>query len=360
MADLIQIQQTPEIYIPKKNVVLDATVLSALMTCGRFADFNFNYRFQPLSGKSNALECGSIVHKALEIYYKCLINGMKRDDAVAFGLGAAELYIKGCRYCTGFVPHSCECVTPASPGSEVLVPVANCPNCAGQGFIKKPKCNHPVDEYPGVKNTPQEADKEKTWQTGWQWVLTTIEQYFEFWRNDFWVPLEIEVVKSKILYEDDEIRILWKAKLDATFDTLQAIYPVDHKTMKQNREGIKLNNQFMGQCHIMETRNMVINKIGFQKTLEPKDKFIREMMSYGSDQLLEWQQEILPYWAKMMLMWVEIGYFPPDFSNCENKFGRCKYYDVCVAERDRREQILRENFMIGPEWNPSNLLDGEV
>jgi hypothetical protein len=62
----------------------------------------------------------------------------------------------------------------------------------------------------------------------------------------------------------------------------------------------------------------------------------------------------------MMLMWQEMGYWPADFSNCESKFGRCKYYDVCVAERSDRERLLRENFMIGPEWNPSNMEDGDA
>jgi hypothetical protein len=355
---LIEIQRGPEILIPKKNVVLDATLLTALMTCGRFADLNFNRRFQPLKGKSNSLECGSIVHKGLEIYYKSIINGMKKVDAVSYGMAAAELYIQGCRYCTDFMPHSCECVKPVAAGSEVLVPIANCPNCAGKGFIEKPKCGHPINEFPGVKNTPQEA--QKSYEVGWQWVLQSLEQYFEFYRNDFWVPLEVEVVKSKILYEDDEIRILWKAKLDWVADTNQAIYPIDHKTMKRDYNTIKLNNQFIGQCHIMETRNMIINKIGFQKTLEPKEKFEREMKSYPSDILLEWQQETLPYWAKMMLMWTELGFFPANHTNCDNKFGRCKYYDVCEAERDRREEILQRDFMIGPEWNPSNLEDGEV
>jgi hypothetical protein len=56
------------------------------------------------------------------------------------------------------------------------------------------------------------------------------------YRNDYWVPLEVEVVKARILYEDEEIRILWKAKLDVIFDTNQGIYPCDHKTSKQRRD----------------------------------------------------------------------------------------------------------------------------
>lgn len=339
----------PTIWLPKKNIVIDATTLSALMTCARFTDLNFNRRFQPLTGKSNSLECGSIIHKGLEVYYKAVIGGVKKSEAAAFGFAAAQLYIAGCKHCTDFQPLHDFNVTLGNLDEQHVCT----PKC-----ILKPPCGHPVNEYPGVRNTPQEA--EKSWQIGWQWVLTTYEQYLEFWRNDFWVPLEAEVVKSRILYEDDEIRVLWKAKLDWIVDTNVAILPADHKTMKANRDSITLNNQFMGQCHVMETRQMIVNKIGFQKTLPANEKFIREMMNFSSDRLIEWSSEILPYWCKMMLMWQETGLWPADFSNCESKYGRCKYYDVCSADRNMRESILQKDFMIGPEWNPSNMEDGDA
>jgi hypothetical protein len=319
-----------EILIPKKNVIMDATLLTALMNCGRFYDLNFNYRFQPMTGKSNSLECGSIVHKYEEVYYKSIIMGMKKDDAHGYGMAAAQLYITGCQYCTDFVPNS---------------------------EATRPECGHPPNEYPGVINTQQVAVK--PYEVGWEWVLKTCEQYHEFYRQDHWVPLEIEVVKSKVLYEDDEIRVLWKAKLDAVFDTNQSILPVDHKTMKQNRSTLNLNNQFIGQCLVQGTRQMVENKIGFQKTLEPKDKFIRSMVSFSADRLLEWQGEILPYYAKLLIMYKEMGHFPPNYSNCSGKFGICKYAEVCQADRGMREEVLQKFFHIGPEWNPANLEDND-
>src|SRR3990172_13064945 len=108
---------------PKKNIVLDATMLSTLMSCPRLLDLRFNHSFQPINGKSNSLEVGSIVHKVLEVYYRHIIQGFKRDLALAAGLTAGELYIKGCSHC-----------------SRVT-----------EG---KPLCGHQINEYEGVKNTP--------------------------------------------------------------------------------------------------------------------------------------------------------------------------------------------------------------
>lgn len=308
----------------KKNIILDATILSTLMSCPRLSDFKFNMNLQSINGKSNSLECGSIVHKFLEVYYGSIINGIKKSDAVGFAHAAAQLYITGCKFCTGFS------ATEEKP---------------------KPECGHKIDDYPGVFNTPPD---DEGYIIGWKRVLDTCQEYIDFWRNDHWVPLEVENVRGKILYEDDEIRIMWKAKLDAVFDTNQGIYPVDHKTMKQRRKSLKINNQFMGQCLIMGTNRMYKNEIGFQKTLKAEEKFTRPVMPYSSPVLIEWQSEILPYYGKLLLMYAETGYFPPNFTHCENKYGNCVFSGVCESTPDMREEELRIHFKVGPKWNPTN------
>lgn len=315
----------------KKNVIMDSQILSTLMACPRLADFRFNYNFMSIGGKSNSLECGSIVHVFTEYYYKAIIGGIKRDEAFGYGIAAAELYIRGCKTCTDYTP------TPEFP---------------------KPPCGHKVNEFTGVVNTPREPDKEnprEKYKVGWQWVLDTCDQYHRHYRNDHWVPLEVETVKGKILYEDDEIRILWKAKLDLVSDTNQGIFPIDHKTAKQNRDTNSMNNQFKGQCLIQGTQQVIINKIGFQTTLKPEEKFLRKPIGYSTSRLLEWQGEILPYYAKLLVMYAETGYFPPNYTHCEGKYGACSYYEpVCSRNPEEREQQIKMHFIVGPEWNPTN------
>lgn len=308
----------------KKNVVMDATIMTSLMSCPRLSDFRFNHNFQSIGGKSNSLECGSIVHMYLEYMYKAIINGISKEQAHGFGMAAAELYIKGCPTCSDFT-------------ASVEHP--------------KPVCGHKPNEFPGVRNTPKESEGYKT---GWHWVLDTCEQYNAFYRNDHWVPLEVETVKGEVLYEDDEVRVLWKAKLDLTADTNQGIYPVDHKTMKQNRPNINLNNQFTGQCLVMKTRQVIINKVGFQTGLKPAEKFIRKPIGYSASRLMEWQSEILPYYAKLLLMYAETGHFPPNYDHCEGKYGACAFLKVCDADPEMREEIIRQDFIVGPVWNPTN------
>lgn len=336
----------------KSNIILDATMLTSIMTCPRLTDFRFNMNLQGIGGKSNSLECGSIVHKFLEIYYRVKSQGIKHSEAVGYGMAAAELYISGCIHCTDF-DTKCTCdngkVSHTGVGDNMDVYEVDCTEC-NKG-VKKPSCGHIPNDYPGVTNTPAENEG---YLIGWKWVLETCQQYVDYYYADFWVPIESEVVKGEILYEDDEVRIMWKAKLDLLMDTNDGIFPVDHKTMKQNRDTVSLNNQFMGQCILSKTRRMYINKVGFQKTLKPAEKFIRVQMNYSASRLMEWQSEILPYYSKSLLMYAETGYFPPNFSNCESKYGNCNFKSVCESEPILREDEIKRLFVVGPVWNPTN------
>jgi hypothetical protein len=270
-------------------MILDATILSTAMSCARLTDLRFNQHLQAKDGKSKSLETGSIVHTILENYYRSVIDGKSRNDAIAIGMASGRTY---------------------------------------------------------VETDVNNADDKEI-----EWTFTTMEQYFEHYKNDSWTPLEVEVTKGSVLYEDDEIRVLWKAKLDVMVDTNQGIYPVDHKTMKQRRETVSLNNQFMGQCILSNTRGVIINKIGFQSSLKPADKFQRVLIPYTADRLMEWQSIILPHWAKQIAMWNETGYFPPNFTHCENKYGICQFRDHCEADRQMREEVLKQAFEVGEVWD---------
>lgn len=317
-----------EILLPKKNIALDATLFTTIQSCARLADFRFNNNLVSIDGKSNALECGSLVHAILEKFNKEIKGNTPRSKAILLAMEDGMLYIRGCPTCIQF---------PDEPAS-------------------KKDCHHPKGEYQGMQNTPEESEA-KPKRIGWSWVLETMTQYFDHYKNDSWVPIEVEHVKGSIIYEDDEIRILWKAKYDLIVDTLQGIFPNDHKTMSQDRDTSDMNNQFMGQAVLLKVRNVIINKIGFQTSLKPAEKFKRVLMSYSLDRLTEWSQEIVPFWAKLMLAYHESGIWPPNFTHCENKFGHCQFIDVCNNDRGMREETIRMKFMKGKPWDISNFED---
>lgn len=340
---------------PKKNVIMDATLMTSVINCARFTELRFEKQLVQISGKSNSLEVGSIVHKVLETYYKAIINGVKRPDAIQFGLASGELYVRGCQHCMDFISEPCPVCHTTTRTGPMFEPI-KCINCIDG--MTRTKCGHPPNEYPGVKNTPVE-NQSKPDRVGWKHALDTCEQYFDHYKNDFWVPLFVETVKREVIYEDDEIRVMWKAKLDLGVDTNNGIYPVDHKSMKQRRDSGSLNNQFKGQCILMRTRGVIINKIGFQTSLKPEEKFTRPMVSYTADNLLEFQSEIVPHTAYKLLEYTDSGYWPATGHgvNCEGKFGPCVFHEVCKADRGLRESILKNNFVVGPKWDIDNVED---
>ena len=315
---------SPDIILPpKKNVIFDATMLSSLMACGRFHDIRFNHRLISSRGKSNSLETGSLIHKVLEVYYKHKINGFKREICIGNALTAGQMYVTGCPHCSNFTDAD-----------------------------KRPSCGHEPDEYPGMTNTPERSEG---FVTGWRFSLETCEKYFEFYKNDAFEPLAAEWVKGDIIYEDDEIRVMWKAKFDLTIDTNQiGIISMDHKTFKQRRDKSTLSNQFMGHCVLLKSRQVMVNKIGLQSSLKIDERLTREVIPYSADRLDEWQSEIVPYWAYKYIQFMESGYWPPDFAHCDTLYGPCPYKSVCEGDRGMREEILRNEFTLAPVWDPTN------
>lgn len=314
-----------DILVPKKNVIMDATLLSSLMSCGRYHDIRFNHRLVSQKGRSNSLEVGSLIHKVLETFYAHQIKGFGRVESIGAGLTAGQMFVLGCPKCAGFI------------ASETQ---------------PEPACGHDIDEYPGVTNTPEQSVK---YEVGWRFALDTCEKYFDFYKNDAFVPLSCEHVKGEVMYEDDEIRVLWKAKFDLIIDTNEiGVVSMDHKTFKQRRDKSTLSNQFLGQALLLKARRVIVNKIGLQTTLKIDERLTREVVSFSAARLLEWQQEILPYYAYKYVQYSESGYWPPDYTHCDTMYGPCAYKQVCEADPAMREEVLQLNYVQAPIWDPRN------
>jgi hypothetical protein len=185
-----------------------------------------------------------------------------------------------------------------------------------------------------------------------------MEQYFKRWEGNSWMPIASERVRGVVIYEDSEIRVLWKAKIDAEVDTFQiGVAVVDYKTMKQNRTTLSLNNQFRGQCLVTGTRTVFIDKIGWQQTLKPEEKFIRQPMSYSAEILAE-QIQTIGYYGKVLAQLKEQNYYPQRFTLCD-KWNGCIYRGVCEANPSDRQRVINEHFMVGESWDPGSELEDD-
>ena len=297
-----------------KNIILDSQLLTTLMACPRKAEFRFNQDLERHDGKSNALECGSLVHAILEFYNKALLEGQNRSDAIEVGFKAGH-----------------EFIAPYSDYNKYITD----------------------KEHLGMINTPEESGKDDSGreQKGWSFVIKTMEEYFDFYRYDKHIVIGVEDVRQKLLYEDSDLRILWKAKFDVIHETELGIISTDYKTMSQRRATDSKNNQFMGQCFILGARQVRVDKIGFQKSLKPHEKFERIFVPYSVDRLSEWANDIVPFYANMLLAYSEAGNYPPNFTQCESKYGMCEYSDICNLDRNLREETIKMNFVRGKKWD---------
>lgn len=296
---------------------MDSQLLTALQTCPRYASYRFNELLIPKEGRSNAIECGSLVHTFLEFYYKALIAGAAKNDAIDTGYAAFNEYL-----------------LPYHPDNKYVKDI----------------------EHEGVQNVPHGEDVKDGSHVniGTAWLEQTIDEYLEFYASDNFTPLHVEFVKGAEIYVDDEIAITWKAKFDLIGDFNDGIMPTDHKTSKQRSTTSDMNNQFMGQCVLTNTRRMMVNKIGFQKSLPPHEKFERVIINYSADRLHEWATEIVPHYARMLVAYNEAENFPPQFTSCKNQYGWCQYKSICDSDRNVRDTNKMIWFKKGKVWDINN------
>lgn len=182
-------------------------------------------------------------------------------------------------------------------------------------------------------------------------VSLTLVSYAEFYRFEKWEIIEIERPFRLVIYEDEELRIILQGRIDLMVDTGQVIIPVDHKSESRKSEAIALSNQFMAYTYAAKANNIIINKIGFQKSLAASEKYYRTMLSYDDDNLDEWREELI-FKTRELLGYAEVNWFPHRYSSCQDKYGKCMFHDVCHTHRAAREVRLNGMFEVSEPWDP--------
>lgn len=181
-----------------------------------------------------------------------------------------------------------------------------------------------------------------------QTVLQTLAEYFRFRKSDAIIPLEVESVFSKILYEGEEYKILLEGRIDLIANISGNLFVLDHKTTSRNSEVVDLNPQFMIYSWATELP-VIVNRIGFQKSLKPEEKFKRFPIRFEKraiEDFLNYATETLYHYA----LCLDGREFMPNFASCESKYGVCSYINICRYP-SLEEETRKHEFVIAEPWD---------
>lgn len=272
-----------------KNLVLDSQILTSISHCPRRCKHTFIDRFISITANP-AFERGSMVHIALESYYRELKGGL---DFKA-------------RYENAMLTANRFAVTETSLESSDI-----------------------------------------------EMVLKTLDEYFKYRRDDRIIVHEVEVPFSKRLYTGqdllgEEIDVIYQGKIDLIAEESGIMEVIDHKTTTRNKPPVDLRVQFIGY-HWATGYAMVMNRIGFQKSLAPSEKFKRFPFHYTKEVVESWERFATSK-ALEYAYYLETGEFPQNFGACESEFGACTYADLCRYPA-LFDETVQFNFKQGEQWD---------
>jgi hypothetical protein len=121
------------------------------------------------------------------------------------------------------------------------------------------------------------------------------------------------------------------------------------------KEPSSLSNQFIGYCYALETDRIIVNKIGFQKSLPPKDRFQRYILNIDKARIAEWRENTL-YWIQQYLSWRDDDYWPMNLTSCD-KYSGCIFKRICETDPESRDWKIQKDFTTVPRWDVAKSLE---
>lgn len=291
-----------------KILNVDSQILNMMQMCARKAQYSFLYNLSPHE-KAEPLEKGDLMHKMLEIYYSL----RKRDGPDLNSPIWQELQVGAA-------------ISPCEDAIEVGVN-------AGLYFAS-------------MMSIPSEVSQE---------VIDQFKAYCEYYAHDEWNPIAVEEVGSKVLYESDDLKIIYDFKIDLVAEKGRIIAPFDHKTGARRQEPSSLSNQFIGYCYGLETDTIIINKIGFQKTLKPAERFQRYILTIDKTRIDEWIKNSI-YWTLQYEQYLADDFFPMNLTSCD-KYSGCIFRRVCESDPDSRDWKIERDFTTVEKWDVAKTLE---
>lgn len=190
-------------------------------------------------------------------------------------------------------------------------------------------------------------------------TVDACNQYADHYQFDGIEVLAVEEPFSRILYEDEKVRIIWQGILDLVARLPgEPVAVFDYKSEQRQSTPSSLSNQFEGYAWAMSVDTVVVDKIGFQKTLKPEEKFRRLRLDYSGKKrtlLHEWRRDainkILEGVERHKMEAQGKAYWPRNRTSCD-KYSGCIFKGVCENQPDTRDVKLVTFFHLGEPWDP--------
>jgi hypothetical protein len=284
----------------RKNIIFDSTILNNLQLCAQKIYLAHELNLHPIGPNPHYLDEGDLLHRMLEFY-----NLVLRDT-----------------------------------GTEVLYD--------NEKFVQLQKA---VSEFGQFISTtldlqPVEASE----------VIYQFNEFTKFTRMDGVKILEAERPFMVELYKDEDLGVYYTGKIDRYTDTPNYGHvPRDYKSGGQRKVPSTLSNQFTGYAFSTNSDIIIVDKVGFQKTLKPQDRFNEHPLYYNAYKKEEWKQDTI-WWAKQYAFYLETNTWPRNRTSCD-KWAGCQYERICDANDDEfRQHIIKTEFHIGDAWDVTKYL----
>lgn len=317
-----------------KIIEIDSQILNSIQNCALKHDYQFIQNLSP-EAKAAPLEKGDLLHKVLELYDGLLgkVHNITSDTWVML-------------YEQDFFK---EFINKLSHDKQDIISFCL---TAGNFFASKMA----IDSETAAN------------------VLYQFKEYCQYYNNDPWLTLAVEEVGSKVLFENSELKIIYSGKIDRLVEQGSIRAPMDHKSSERRGDVSSMSNQFIGYCFLLGTNHIIIDKIGFQKTLKPNERFQRFILNIDDGRIAEWvlnatkiiilhlatnehdTMEAMNYFS----MYLNLKDSPiMNLTSCD-KYSGCIYRNICESNPEGREWTKERDFVVRESWDVGSILEAKL
>lgn len=315
-----------------KTIEIDSQHLNGIQSCFTKHHYQFNENLSPAK-KAVPLEKGSLLHKVLELYDGLMAKCHDLSSDTWEELAGTDLVANF--------------AMKLEPTKRDIIDFCL---AAGQHFAIS------------LETDPEELDN----------VLFQFNAYCEYYTNDPWETLAVEQVGSKVLFDHPELQIIYVGKIDRLVQQGRIIAPMDHKSSSRRGDVSSLSNQFIGYCFLLSTNHIIVDKIGFQKTLKAGERFQRYHLIIDDARIEEWRMNtvmtMLNYLSlsckdesEAFLYFAMLREFSQkqklmNLTSCD-KYSGCTYKEICGGNPEGRDWTKERDFIVREPWDVGTILE---